>query len=107
MSFVKAIALVILSVLCLTTISQDFCDSYRKNGLKVIIINEDQFGSGLIIIDKHFWKVKPRNGKLDFGPLDRQAFNRSQQFLDSPHQPKGNYTFAFVATVDSIIVYKF
>ena len=39
MHSLSTIALTLLSVVCLTTNDQDFCPSYQKNDLRVIINN--------------------------------------------------------------------
>ena len=101
MSSVYTIGFVILSMVCLTTNSQDFCESYQRNGFRVIIINEFNSEFVFMVIDKNFWTVRAQNKfdqiSLYFDPLDRQAVNPSEQFLEPNDEPKGNYSFAFVA----------
>ena len=86
-------------MVCLTTNGQGFCESYRRSGLRVVIIEEYYENFAFMVIDKHFWKVKYdyENQTLVFDPLDKKAANPRQQFV-GPHEC-GNYSFALISFV--------
>ena len=98
MPSVSTITLAFLSVLFLSTNSQDFCQSFRRNGFRVIIVEEyNRLFTSFMIIDKHFWKVKYNIESQRLDPLDKKAANPRKQFV-GPHEG-GNYSFAFIARV--------
>ena len=80
-------------VVCLTTNGLDFCQSYRRKGLRVIIIEEYYKDLTFMVIDRQFWKVKYENETFVFDPLDKKAVNPSEQFVEA-HEggPRGRFT---------------
>ena len=95
----------------MTTNGQDFCESYRRNRFRVIIVNEFDFEFVIMVIDKNFWTVRAQNKfnqiSLYFHPSNTQAVNPREQFLEPSDEPKGNYTFAFVAKLEGQKFYVF
>ena len=71
MSSVSTIALVILSVVSLNRNGQDLCESYRRNDFRVIMITERGFHFILMVIDRHFWRLRDQNETLVFDPIGK------------------------------------
>ena len=60
-------------------------------------MHSHDFQNILVVIDKHFWTLKEKSNSIVFDRKDKQASNPKEQFLDSPGQSKGNYSFSFIA----------
>ena len=67
----------VLSVLCLTTNSQDFCESYVKNGHKVVFYSDSRSAEILLVINSAYWELQVINDELVFKKTDRKAINSS------------------------------
>ena len=103
MPSINKIIFALLSVICLTN-GEDFCRSYQRNGLRVIITDIYEYDYTLMIIDRNYWKLKNVNGTLFFDPSDNQSANAKEQFDVTDG---GNYSYAFIATIGKQEVYVF
>ena len=71
----------VLSVLCLTTNSQEFCESYLKNQ-KVVSYSDTRSAEILLVINSAYWELQVKNGELVFKKADRKAINSSPLLSD-------------------------
>ena len=97
----SVITLAFLSFVCLTTNGQDFCQSYQRNGSRIVIFEEELRRFIFLVIDKHFWIVRNDfKSPTLFDPFDKKAMNPREQFIEDPE--RGNYSSAFIVWFEDL-----
>ncbi len=62
--------------------SQDFCESYKKNNHSLLVYSQSN-DIIVLIVGRHFWKLREYNSGLVFDRKDFQASNSSEQWTES------------------------
>jgi hypothetical protein len=81
-NFKTVYALVYISLVCVK--SQNFCESYKKNNQSLIVYSQTN-DTIVLIVDKHFWKLREENSGLVFESQDFQASNSSKQWREDEY----------------------